>query len=86
MIPKTSEILCKVAVCIGVMGIIAVMAVDTYQRRVTKAEALVVRTEICANVCVNQESTTAKVWKHQLGWGSSEWRCGCMDGHVQVVP
>lgn len=86
MSPKVSNVLPVTGIVLCVAGIVALIVADKVERRATAAEALAVRTEICANVCVERESPVAKVWEQRLGWAAAEWRCGCMDGHVQVVP
>ena len=69
-----------------VIGIVAtVVMLETERGREEDAD-LVTRTEICANVCVREGSEWHKVYRQKLGFGSFEWRCGCLDGHVQAVP
>ena len=86
MSPKVTEWLKTGAVALGLLGIVVLLVVDTVHRRTEKAADLVVRTKICANVCVEQESSPHSVWNQHPGWSVDEWRCGCMNGHVQVIP
>lgn len=81
-----SEALSWTGIGLFVIFVLAFITWSEVNIRQERAAELVVRKEICANVCAKRDSNRAGVYKQRLGWGASEWRCGCLDGHVQVIP
>ena len=73
-----------IGLCIGIA--VAMLAFAVIQLRSEEAAEFVVREEICASACADRGSEPHSVYRQQLGFGAREWRCGCMDGHVQVIP
>ncbi len=78
----------KTAIGAVVLAIVFIAVVGTVMRKGQESKDFVVRTEICASVCVRREAEFHSVYEQSLGFGASasEWRCGCTDGHVQVIP
>lgn len=46
------------------------------------------RDGLCIWICEprGEDVTRFRVWEQRLGFDAYEWRCGCTDGHVQVIP
>ena len=82
----TRDGILKTLLCLVVLGIVVLIFCMEWQRKVQRDEYLVARNQICASVCVARESDFHSVYRQRIGFGSFEWRCGCMDGHVQVIP
>ena len=73
-----------IGLCIaGILALVMVLSIS-YSRG--RDMLLVVRTELCASVCVQRGAEFHKAYEQRLGFGAEEWRCGCSDGHVQVIP
>ena len=66
-----------------VLVLVVICAWQAREEGVAKAKA---RVEICANICGDRGSEFYSDWRQQIGFGAFEQRCGCMDGHVQVIP
>ena len=87
MPPTKGSTIAKATIAVLVLaGIVLFVVTEELEIKARKDADLVARTEICANVCVREGSEWHKVYRQKLGFGSFEWRCGCLDGHVQAVP